>query len=745
MTTYDTLESGTATVSGDPDFSDGPWTVHGVAQASEVTQGVSGERRFWPPDTLRDAAGKLAGTPVVSPEEHDDLTPGQPDPTTIIGEVTDAAYDEQREALVYEADLDDPEFAKLAARGRIDVSPSVALRDGEPDSERDAVRVAEVLDYRDLAAVTEGAHASASINLGTAEALARQFDADALQEPAAANAVDVDVSPPEAVVNAAQAALDAKEEFADIGDCGTGVGETRAEQIVNDDLEPADFVTRNDGNTPIPAYLTSHEDDAPDTDETPPNWSEDVWTDGCGPVQYALWGGTATGTGIEWAQRTANEVLAALDEPPAYENLQRDRARTPTYSDTEDTEWNTPTLDRYLESYDSLPDKTEADSVDDLTREQRSLIARKSLLGTAAGETLSDVRFFPVVTPETDALNRRALGAVRSGRGAQAEIPDDALASARREAGELLVDEFDSNIEIDNMAAISDLSEGTLVRWPSTGDRPAYGMVEDVRAEDDDAIDDAIDGDQRITAPAALIEVHRPNADSEWEATGTMVGHKLDTLTVIDDLPDADSLSDHRDGDDGHTTDGQSTPVLTNPTTTMSDLSDKEQELLAAARQMDDPTVVEAGVPERLNDNAELLDEAESTEDPTIVESNELDTLRDRVDAVEDVFAEALQERTGLSDAAIEAMPFEAMAAEFEGDDGTLEVDALAQSPETGSGPTDDGDDSPDDADLERLNEIKTKLDHAKAALPDSRVEALRDEAATIADADDYEAALEVL
>lgn len=620
MTTVDTLQSGTATVAGDPDFSDGPWTVHGVAQASEVTRGVSGERRYWPPETLRDAVEKLVGTPLVDPSDHEDLTPGQADPTTIIGEVTAAAFDAEREALVYEAELDDPEFAKLAARGRIDVSPSVQLRDGEEDPERNATRVAEVLGYRDLAAVTEGAHASASIHLGTAEALARHFGVD------------------------------------------------------------------------------------------------------------------------------TSDVLDARDAPLAYENLQRDRARRPTYSGTVDEEWSTPTLDDYLEAYASLPDPGEADSVTDLTDRQRSLVARKSLLGTAAGETLREVRFFPVVDPASDRLNRRALGAVRSGRGAQADIPRDALASARNVAENLLTEEFGVNTE--NMADVSDVQEGTLVRWNSSGERPAYGRVEEVRAEDDSPLDTEIDGDQTIQPPAALIEVHRPTGDDGgWEPSGTMVGHTLNTatLTVVDELPDPGALAQHRGGDDGHKSPGQSTPVLTDDSTTMSDLTDREQELLAAARQRDDPTVVEAGVPERLTDHEALLDAAESCEDPTVVETREYETLQERIATVEGVLADALQARTGLSDAAIEAMPFEAMAAEFETDDGDLDVEALVQSPETGTGPSDPGTDDPDEEALERIEAIQTKLDTVGNALPNRRVEALRAEAADLADADDYEAALEVL
>ena len=738
--TTERLQTGTATIPADASFDDGPFTVHGVAQASEVTRGVSGQPRFWPPDVLADATDDLVGTPIVDPDDHSELDAGQPHPDIIIGEVTEAAFDDERAALVYEGEIDDPDRARQIARGRVDVSPSVALRAGDEDPERDAERVDDVLGYRDLAIVADGAHASASIHPGTAEALARHFDA--LQSPSEANGVDVDVSPPPRVVNAAEAAQTAAEDGLISDSCGTGVGDTRMEQIINDDLQPADFVTRFNGRTPVPAYLTSHEGDTT-TDDPPTEWGEDEWSDGCGNAQQAKWGWYT-----EWAQRTANEVMAALDEDPIYEGLQRQRARTPTYQGTQDEAWSTPTLDDYLSEYATLPAPDAVDSVGDLSQDERSFIASKSLLGTPSGETLREVRFFPVVDPASDELNRRALGAVRSGRGEQADIPADALASAQRRAGELLIEEFDSEIELENMADISDVSEDTLVRWNSSGDRPAYGRVVDVRAEGDEPLDGEIDGDQTIQPPAALIELHRPS-DGEFEPTETMVGHTLntDTLTVIDELPDPESLAKHRGSDDGpHGSQGQSTPAddtLRDPL--MDDINDNERELLARARQMDDPEVVEAGVPERLAQNEELLDEAESAEDPVVVESTDYDALQDRVDEVRTVLEDALQDRTGLSDTAIEAMPFEALAAEFETDDGNLDVEALTQSPETGSGPTDTGDDSPDEEDLERLETIRTKLDTVGSALPDSRVEALRDEAATIADADDYEAALEVL
>jgi hypothetical protein len=456
----DRLQTGDATISADATFDDGPFIVHGIAQAAEVTQGVSGQRRYWPPEVLEDAAKKLVGTPIVDPDDHRALDAGQPHPEIIVGEVTDAAFDADREALVYEAEIDDPDRARQIARGRVDVSPSVALEPGEQDPERDAERVAAVVDYRDLAIVADGAHASASIQPGTAEALARHFN----------------------------------------------------------------------------KFQRSHTEDA-----------------------------------------------------------------------------------------DSSPTE---------------------------------------------------------------------------------------NRDTEHLAAVEDVQQGTLVRWSSSGDRPAYGRIEEIRTESDAPLDGEIDGDQTVQPPAALVKVHRPDGDGGWQPSGTMAGHTLntDTLTIIDELPDPESLANHRDGDDGSRgSTGQSLPDdETQSDPLMDDITDEERELLAASRQLDDPTVVETDAAERLSDHEELIEAADGIDEPTVVSESDYETLEARVDEVREVLADALQEQTGLSDTAIEAMPFEALATEFETDDGALNVEALAQNPETGSGPSDP---NLSDEKRERKGEIEERLE----------------------------------
>lgn len=255
-------------------------------------------------------------------------------------------------------------------------------------------------------------------------------------------------------------------------------------------------------------------------------------------------------------------------------------------------------------------------------------------------------------------------------------------------------------------------------------------------------------------APSNEIKVGSLDAANELaEALSAHFGADVDLEAGTDA-----SRSDHRGGDDGPEDnagdgEGQSTPARDWRTNMSDDLTDKERELLAAARQKDDPTVVEAEVPDRLseleeqiNEHEEIISAATDLDEPEVMESEEAEAMSNRVDIVEEMMDEALTEQTGLREATVEAMSFEAKASEFESDDGDLDVEALTQSPETGTGPTGSGSgDGPSDEDVERIEEIEQKLSTVGGTLPDSRVEALREEAADLAGADDYDGALEVL
>jgi len=120
----------------------------------------------------------------------------------------------------------------------------------------------------------------------------------------------LDLTPPDYMVAAAQAGQQAKQDY-DLSDCGTGVGDRRARQIINDEAGPETW-------DEIAAYLTSHFEDVQGLDGNYTDWTEDQWTDGCGTVQYALWGGTGDGRGRDKAQEYANKVARAKGEEEPY-------------------------------------------------------------------------------------------------------------------------------------------------------------------------------------------------------------------------------------------------------------------------------------------------------------------------------------------------------------------------------------------------------------------------------------------
>lgn len=119
---------------------------------------------------------------------------------------------------------------------------------------------------------------------------------------------DVDLSPPAAMVNAAQMGLAKKDELS-LGDCGTGAGETSARMIVNDELTPGRV-------RKIAGYLRSHAEDYT-PEGTPSTLSDEQLRDGCGTIQYLLWGG-GTDTAYNWALRKANEVAKEQGDSKPY-------------------------------------------------------------------------------------------------------------------------------------------------------------------------------------------------------------------------------------------------------------------------------------------------------------------------------------------------------------------------------------------------------------------------------------------
>jgi hypothetical protein len=122
---------------------------------------------------------------------------------------------------------------------------------------------------------------------------------------------------------------------------------------------------------------------------------------------------------------------------------QLSEARTPTFDGTETSSWADVSKD--LESWASALD-VDAESVGDMSSEQKQTVAQHTLLGDPDADTWQELSYFPVVNPNTSNLNRGALMAVLSGRGAQADIPSDTLESARSVAESLLEDEFEEDM-----------------------------------------------------------------------------------------------------------------------------------------------------------------------------------------------------------------------------------------------------------------------------------------------------------
>jgi len=325
-------------------------------------------------------------------------------------------------------------------------------------------------------------------------------------------------------------------------------------------------------------------------------------------------------------------------------------------------------------------------------------------------------------------------------------------------------------------------------------------MVEEVRTEGDDPFDTEIDGDQTINPPAALITVHTPGDDG-WTETETQVGHSLntDTLTVIDELPNPESLAEHYDseslqdvpdeyifdnpgeavekaqemglegpGDEITHTHGEGDSTVFMPGASHSDLMDMLEEMGeisdtgGEAMWSDDPewassTAADDATTETMNDTekailsaaedvetpVEALESHAAAEDATVVEQSEYEALNTRVEALEEMMSDRLMEDKGLKEATVDAMSFEAMASEFETEDGAFDAEALVQNPETGQAETggSDGVESlSDDADMDKAEALYG--DYQMMSNPPAGLEEDITEALGVSDFDD---AIEVL
>ena len=139
--------------------------------------------------------------------------------------------------------------------------------------------------------------------------------------------------------------------------------------------------------------------------------------------------------------------LGVNKEDGGLQNMSVDNLK---YDGVENTPWTAPTLSDF--------------GVDgnwfDLSNSEKERIASHFLVGDANAETFADLKF-PVVNPKTNKLNERALRAVISGRGAAVRgISDAERKRARRKAYELLIEEFDAELEIPSMENLEECTSG---------------------------------------------------------------------------------------------------------------------------------------------------------------------------------------------------------------------------------------------------------------------------------------------
>lgn len=184
------------------------------------------------------------------------------------------------------------------------------------DSDEEAVYVLDVWRGEPDDADGEGEYEGQALQY---ESRVSSWDAPERAQMAAlaqVNGQTVDLTLPGRVRNAIEAGLEAKEEYAEeLGDCGSGVGEAMAEALLEGPtpdliMNGADVA---DNGGPV-TYLSSHGEDAPDT--PPTEWDEETWTDGCGPVQDALWGHY-----LEWFEDKQAELEDAMDAEMAATKL----------------------------------------------------------------------------------------------------------------------------------------------------------------------------------------------------------------------------------------------------------------------------------------------------------------------------------------------------------------------------------------------------------------------------------------
>lgn len=139
----------------------GTTPVNGIAIGpDEVTVGMSGQKKLWPAEALREAAESLSGKNIVKDHRNSEVD-------AVVGAVTEARYHEEH-GVIFKGEVDDEDLAQKISRGRLDVSPRIihAHVDELEENEDGALVVNDVKEFVNLALVPQGAAESNSIETG---------------------------------------------------------------------------------------------------------------------------------------------------------------------------------------------------------------------------------------------------------------------------------------------------------------------------------------------------------------------------------------------------------------------------------------------------------------------------------------------------------------------------------------------------------------------------------------------------
>jgi hypothetical protein len=140
------------------------------------------------------------------------------------------------------------------------------------------------------------------------------------------------------------------------------------------------------------------------------------------------------------------------------------------------------------------------------------------------------------------------------------------------------------------------------------------------------------------------------------------------------------------------------------------------------------------------NEAIDVLREYHETEEAQIVSNDTLSRKDDRLAEFAGVFRDALKSERDLKESTIDAMPVDALAEEFRGEDGEIQADTLSQSPETEA--TDETPEPESDTlsgeDKEEVRDMLRRADLLESRTPD-HADTLRSEAAELAGVDDHE------